>query len=85
MQIMSIAIIPTAISQIQIAQFLGKENSRIVLIGGILQACLYLFLLILLGNSLGLIGIALGLLISVIIRTIFNLIIGKIYYSPSRK
>lgn len=85
MQILSISIIPTAISQIQISQFLGKENSRIVLIGGILQASLYLFLIILLGSSLGLIGIAMGLLISVIIRAIFNLIIGKIYYQTSRK
>ena len=41
-QIMSIAIIPITISQIQMTEFLGKENSRIVLIGSVFQAGLYL-------------------------------------------
>jgi len=54
-------------------QFLGKENSRIVLIGGILQVGTYFLLIIFLGQSFGLIGIAIGFTTSLILRMIFNL------------
>lgn len=75
-QIMSIAIIPITISQIQMTEFLGKENTRIVLIGSVFQAGLYLLLLIPLGQNFALTGIAVGLVFAAISRTIFNLIMG---------
>jgi len=77
MQIFSLAVIPFTISQIQITQFLGKEKSQIVLIGGVFQTTIYLLLVVLLGNYFGLIGIAIGLVISVIIRIIFNVFTAK--------
>ena len=77
MQIFSLAVIPITISQIQITQFLGKEKSQMVLIGGIFQTTIYLLFVVLLGNYFGLRGIAIGLVISVIIRIILNLLIAK--------
>ena len=74
MQILSISLIPISISMIQQSEFLGKENSRIVLVGSISQSVLYLTLVFLLGNVYGIFGIAFGFLIAAIFRTIFNLI-----------
>ncbi len=71
-QIMSIAIIPLSISAIQTSEFLGKENSRIVLIGSIIQFSVYFVLILILGGEYGLIGFAFGFLIAVSLRTIFN-------------
>jgi O-antigen/teichoic acid export membrane protein len=76
-QIMSLAIIPTAIYQIQITEFFGKENSRVVMIGSVTQAGLFLLLVLILGQSFSLIGIAVGLVISAVFRTIFNLIANQ--------
>lgn len=74
-QILSLAIIPRSISSIQKAEFLGTENSRIVFFGGVIQSGLYLVLIVILGQFLGLMGMAIGLLSAVIIRTIYNLIV----------
>ena len=76
-QFMSLAIIPTAIYQIQITEFFGKENSRVVMIGSVTQAGLFLLLVLILGQSFSLIGIAVGLVISAVFRTIFNLIANQ--------
>jgi len=73
-QILSLSVIPLTISAIQNSQFLGKENSRVVLIGGIIQSALYLIFIVLLGTPYGLEGIALGLLIATVVRTIFNFV-----------
>jgi len=77
MQIMSIAIIPLAIAMIQQSEFLGKENSRIVLLGSIIQTGFYFPLLIVLGQLLEVVGFAIGFLASIIIRVIVNLIMKK--------
>jgi len=76
-QIMSLSVIPLTISAIQISQFLGKENSRVVLIGSVIQSTLYLVFIVLLGIPYGLEGIATGLLIATVVRTIFNSLIVK--------
>ena len=73
MQILSLALIPSSVSVILQTQFLGKENSRIVLIGGILQVGTYFLSIIFLGQSFGLIGIAIGFTTSIILRMVFNL------------
>ena len=73
-QILSLSIIPLTVSAIQQSEFMGKENNRVVLIGGILQSGLYVVLIVLLGNLFGLEGISIGLLISAIIRTIYNFV-----------
>jgi len=77
MQILSIALIPLTISSIQTSEFLGKENSRLVLIGSILQSGLYFLLIIVLGQSFGISGMAIGFLTAVIVRTIFNFTTGS--------
>jgi len=82
-QIMSIGIIPLTISSIQQTQFLGRENSKIVLIGGIIRAGLYLILLVILGQIYGLVGIAYSFLAAVIIRTVFNQFVEKHFQSES--
>jgi len=74
-QILSIAIIPLSISMIQQSEFLGRENPKFVLLGSAFQSALYLIFVVVLGQSYGLLGIALGFLISAIFRTLFNLII----------
>jgi len=76
-QIMSIAVIPLTISTIQQSEFLGKEKSKFVLIGSIIQTGLYFSLIIILGQTFGLIGFAMGLLISAVFRTIINLILKQ--------
>jgi len=74
-QIMSVGIIPLTIVSIQGVQFLGKENSRIVLIGSVLQSGSFLTFIILLGQAFGLVGLATGFLSAIIIRAIFNFLI----------
>jgi len=76
-QILSLSVIPLTLSAILESEFLGKENSRAVLIGGILQSGLYLLFIPLLGIPFGLEGIAIGLLIAVTVRTIYNLTMKK--------
>ncbi|MGQ0792058.1 MAG: hypothetical protein ACT4NJ_07565, partial [Nitrosopumilaceae archaeon] len=73
-QILSFSIIPLTVSAIQQSEFMGKENNRVILIGGILQSGLYLILIVLLGASFGLVGISIGLLVSTIVRVIYNFI-----------
>jgi O-antigen/teichoic acid export membrane protein len=76
-QIMSLALIPTAISSIQNAQFLGNESNRIILIGSILQSGSYIIFIWILGQSYGIIGLSLGLLISVTLRSLFLFFINR--------
>ena len=75
MQILSFGIIPLSITSIKESEFFGKENSRVVLLGSILQSVFYLIFLILLGNEFGLIGISISYLVSVILRAIFYIFI----------
>ncbi len=71
-QIMSISIIPLTITTIQSVEFLAKANSRIVLVGSFLQSGLYIILILVLGNYYGLEGFAIGFLVSLVIRVIYN-------------
>ena len=82
-QIMSIGIIPLTISQIQLTAYLGKGKSRIVLIANIFQVSLYFLLIILLGESLGLMGIAIAFLISASLKPIFILLLEYKMYKKS--
>ena len=76
-QILSLSVIPLTISAIQNSKFLGRGNSKVVLIGSIIQSALYLILIVLLGTPYGLEGIAIGLLIAAVVRTIFNSLVVK--------
>jgi len=77
MQILSIAIIPVTVTTIQESEFFGKENSRVVLYGFIIQSGFYLLSIILLGQMFGLIGFSVGFVIAVILRVIYNFLARK--------
>jgi O-antigen/teichoic acid export membrane protein len=77
MQILSISIIPLAILEIQNAEFIGKEKTKIVLVGSIIQSVIYLVLIMLLGSEFGLIGFATGYLIAVMARLAVNIFAKK--------
>jgi len=77
MQILSLALVPLSISGIQQAEFFGQEKSRPVLLGGIMEASLYIISLVVLGQLYGLIGMAISFLIAVWIRVSFNFFFSK--------
>ncbi len=77
MQILSLALVPLSISGIQQAEFFGQEKSRPVLLGGIMEASLYIISLVVLGQLYGLIGMATSFLIAVWIRVSFNFFFSK--------
>lgn len=77
MQILSVAIVPYIINAIQTSKFLGKEESRLVLISRIIQAIMYFSLIIWLGTDYGLIGLTIGFLIAAIGKVISDFVIGK--------
>jgi len=76
-QIMSIAVIPRSISTIQQAEFLGRENSKVILVGGILQAAVYFVLIFTLGTLFELVGLAIAFLVAILLRTGYNLAMKK--------
>jgi len=82
-QILSIAIIPAMIDSIQLSEFLGREQSRIVLVSRITQSILYLVLIIWLGTEYGINGLAVGFLISIIVKTLVNFYMRS--YNQSKK
>jgi len=77
MQILSLALVPLSISGIQQAEFFGKEKSRYVLLGGIIEPSYYLISIVVLGQLYGIIGIAISFLIAVWIRVAFNFFLRK--------
>jgi O-antigen/teichoic acid export membrane protein len=77
-QIMSIGIIPLAISSILESNFLGMGNSKWVVLGSIIQTGTYLSLLVVLGHEIGLIGISISFLLAICSRAIFSTIVWKI-------
>ena len=76
-QIISFVLIPHAINITYTSKFLGSERSRIILVGQAISVSTYITGLLVLGNIIGINGVALSLLISGISQTIF-------YYSTNR-
>ena len=80
-QIMSVSIIPSAISVIYISKFLGLEKSKFVLLGSLLSVITTILGIIILGGILGIIGLALSFLLSALVKVIFlagaDMIIAK--------
>ena len=74
MQVMTFALIPFTFTIIRESEFLGRENSRIVLIGSVLQTTSYFIMILVLGNEFGLLGFGFAFLFSTIPRTIFYLL-----------
>jgi O-antigen/teichoic acid export membrane protein len=77
-QILSIAIIPRTISAMYTSEFLGKEQSQIVLKGAIISVIIQIPLIVILGTYIGVNGIAVALVIAEFTSMLFYVIIKKI-------
>ena len=73
-RIMSIVVIPTTVSLILESEFLGKEKSRVVLIGTAILLTSFIFGMIVLGSLMGIEGIAYSFVIAHTAKTSFYLI-----------
>ena len=73
-KIMSLVVIPGSIALILEAQFLGKEKSKIVIIGTGISLVLLTIGMIVLGSWFGITGVAWSLVIATTAKTIFYLI-----------
>ena len=73
-RIMSVALIPTTITVILEAEFLGKEKSGVVLIGTAILVTSLIIGMIVLGSLMGIEGIAYSFVIAHTAKTSFYLI-----------
>ena len=73
-RIMSLSVIPSSIAIILEAQFLGKERSKIVIIGTGISLVFLTTGMIVLGSWIGIIGVAWSLVIATTAKTFFYLI-----------
>lgn len=74
-QILSLSLIPVSIGTIYISKFLGSEHSKIILINVILYISSFLLFVLIIGNTLGIVGIAIAYVVSTIVYTIFFFIV----------
>lgn len=78
LQIISFAVIPNAISIIFISKFMACEKIRVVLFGSIVFLGVQIPSIILLGREYGINGIAVSIVLSESIQTIYYIIIRRI-------
>ncbi|KAF6246717.1 hypothetical protein C6990_06245 [Nitrosopumilus sp. b3] len=78
-QIMIIAIIPRTISLMFISKFLGMEKSKFVIIASVIFLGIQIPTIILLGESLGAIGIAISLVLAETMQAIFYILSNKMF------
>jgi O-antigen/teichoic acid export membrane protein len=76
--IMSLAVIPNAIMLIMSSKFIGNEKSKFILIGTIMYAISYLLLIIFLGSTYGIQGLASTFLITSTGYSIYLIVTYKI-------
>ena len=79
-QIVSISVIPSTINLIYISKFLGKELSRVVLIGSGIFLAIQISLIFVLGEIWGVNGVAAALVIGASSETIFLAIMKKKFF-----
>jgi len=75
--IFSLTVIPNTVVIIYSSKFLGDEKSRFPLVGGIINALVYLILIALLGPIYGLVGLSLSFLISSSVYATFLIIMRR--------
>lgn len=78
-QIMIIAIIPRTISLMFISKFLGMEKSKFVIIASVIFLGIQIPMIILLGEFLGAIGIAISLVLAETVQAIFYILTNKAF------
>jgi len=76
-QIMSLSVIPTTISAMYTSKFLGSEKSKIVFIGSAISLVTTIIGILWLGNIYNINGVAMTLIISATIQTLFFVIMDK--------
>ncbi len=74
-QILSLSLIPLSIGTIYTSKFFGNAHSKIILIDVILYLSSFLLSVFVIGNTMGVVGIAIAYVISSIVPTIFLIII----------
>lgn len=74
-QILSLSLIPLSVGTMYSSKFLGSENSKIILIDVSLLLASFIVTILIIGDTLGVIGIAIAYVISMTIPTIFLIIV----------
>lgn len=73
-QILSISLIPLSINSVYTSKFLGAENSRTVFIATVLLFLIYISGIFILGNTFGIIGVAISYVLAMTTQAIFYFI-----------
>lgn len=73
-QILSISLIPLSINSVYASKFLGAENSRTIFIAMVLLFLTYISGIFILGNTFGIIGVAISYVLAMTTQTIFYFI-----------
>ena len=76
-QIMSFAIIPASINLMYISKFLGRENSKIVLISSGISIITQILGMVLLGQLLGIKGVAIAYVLGASLEALFLVAVNK--------
>ena len=79
-QIVSVAVIPSTINQIYISKFLGKELSKVVLMGSGIFLAVQIVSIFILGNLFGVNGIAFALVLGASAESVFLVTVNKMVY-----
>ena len=74
-QILSVSLIPMSINTIYSSKFLGAEKSKIILIGMILLLSSHVLGILILGNTFGIVGVAISYVLAMTIQMIFYVIV----------
>jgi O-antigen/teichoic acid export membrane protein len=73
-QILSISLIPLSINSVYASKFLGAENSRTIFIAMVLLFLTHISGIFILGNTFGIIGVAISYVLAMTAQTIFYFI-----------
>jgi O-antigen/teichoic acid export membrane protein len=79
-QIVSISIIPSTINLMYISKFLGNELTKIVLLGSGIFLFVQIISILILGELLGVNGVAMALVLGASIEAIFLVTVNKVIY-----
>ena len=79
-QIVSISVIPSTINLMYISKFLGNELTKIVLVGSGIFLSVQIISILILGELLGVNGVAIALVLGASIEAIFLVTVNKVIY-----
>lgn len=78
LQVLSLAVVPNAINLVFLSRFLAKEKIRFVFVGSVIFLIVQTSGIVLLGNFLGINGIAIAIVLAEIVQLIYYLIIQRL-------